>query len=455
MICRADTMGVFQIESRAQMSMLPRLKPRCFYDLVIEVAIVRPGPIQGNMVHPYLRRRAGEEPVSYPRGDSRRVAQDVGGTHFSGAGDASGGRGRRFHAGRGGRTAARHGAWRRPGVIDRFRAKLLEGMRAHGLTEQFAEDVFRQIRGFGEYGFPESHAASFALLVYVSAWLKHYYPACFTAALLNSQPLGFYAPSQLVQDARRHGFEVRAPRVCDSDWDCTVEEGALRLGLRMVKGLRADSGHRVARHRPYDSVAALAVRARLRRDELELLARAGALEGLAGHRYRAAWAVAGVEPERPLAPAVDDGPAVPLLPAPGEGQDLVADYATLGLTVGRHPLALLRDRLHRMRLRSAEDLWSLPDGAAASAAGLVVNRQRPGTASGVVFMTLEDETGHINVIVWGRVAERQADELNGARLMVVRGEVQREGDVQHLVARRLEDHSHLVGALATRSRDYR
>jgi error-prone DNA polymerase len=334
-------------------------------------------------------------------------------------------------------------------------------MRKRGYPPEFAEGVYRQILGFGEYGFPESHAASFALLVYASSWIKRHHPAAFCAALLNSQPMGFYSPSQLVQDARRHGVEVRPVDVLASGWECTLEgaEGspALRLGMLMVKGLSEAGAERVVaarRERPLASVDDLARRARLDARDLKCLAAAGALRTIADHRRLAYWEVVGVEAPTPL---LGDAPVVetpPRLPPPTEGEDLVADYRSLGLTLGRHPLALLRDRLARMRLATAEEIRRLPHGGVARACGIVTGRQRPDTASGVVFVTLEDETGYVNVVVWASLGERQRRELLGARLMAVHGVIEREGEVVHLVARRLVDESALLGRLVTRSRDF-
>ncbi|HXZ52974.1 MAG TPA: error-prone DNA polymerase [Burkholderiales bacterium] len=456
MIQRADTVGVFQIESRAQMSMLPRLKPRNFYDLVIEVAIVRPGPIQGGMVHPYLRRRQGLEPVSYPSEEVREVLERTLGVPIFQeqvmqlAMVAAG-----FSPGEADRLRRSMAAWRRKGGLEHFEGRLLRGMRERGYTKEFAEALFRQILGFGEYGFPESHSASFALLVYVSAWLKHHHPAAFCAALLNSQPMGFYAPAQLVQDAQRHGVELRLVDVAASAWDCTLEGRALRLGLRMVSGLAEAAAHRIAALRPFASVDDLARRAQLDRRDLSRLAAAGALASLVGHRRQAHWLAAGVEhaPGMLRAMPVRETPAA-LLP-PEEGEDVVADYASLGLTLGRHPLALLRDRLGRFRLVTAERLRTLPHGRVTRTAGLVTCRQRPDTASGVIFITLEDETGCANVVVWRELAERQRRELLGARLLGVEGVIEREGEVVHLVARRLFAHDALLGSLAVSSRNFR
>jgi error-prone DNA polymerase len=458
MIQHADTMGVFQIESRAQMAMLPRLRPESFFDLVIEVAIVRPGPIQGGMVHPYLRRRQGLEPVTYPSGAVRAVLERTLGVPIfqeqvmSLAVVAAG-----FTPGEADALRRAMAAWRRKGGLEPFERRLKDGMLARGYTREFAESIYRQILGFGEYGFPESHAASFALLVYVSSWLKRYHPAAFCAALLNSQPMGFYAPSQLVQDARRHGVEVRPVDASVSEWECTLEADALRLGMLMVKGLSQAGAERIAaarRERPFASVDDLAHRAGLGQHDLKCLAAAGALNRLAAHRRLAYWDVAGVETRAGLlrdAPAIE---AAPRLRPPTEGENLVADYASLGLTLGRHPLALLRDRLRRMRLASAEEIRSLPHGRRARACGIVTGRQRPDTAAGVVFVTLEDETGYVNVVVWRDLGERQRRELLGARLMTVHGVIEREGEVVHLVARKLVDHSALLGRLVARSRDF-
>jgi len=488
MIGRADTVGVFQIESRAQMSMLPRLAPENFYDLVIEVAIVRPGPIQGGMVHPYLRRRQGLEPVSYPSDAVRQVLERTLGVPIFQeqvmqlAVVAAG-----FTPGEADRLRRSMAAWRRKGGLEHFERRLIEGMRERGYAREFAERIYQQILGFGEYGFPESHSASFALLVYVSAWIKRYEPAAFLAALLNSRPMGFYAPSQLVQDARRHGVEVRAVDVAASGWDCTLEEReeegvrreeenlperastphpspltphlrpAVRLGLLMVQGLSQAAAERLVAargERGFESVDDLARRAALNRRDLKCLAAAGALASLAGHRREAYWNVAGIDTEQHLLAGAPVAESRPALPAPTEGQDLVADYASLGLTLGRHPLALLRPRLARLRFATAGEIRALPHGRRARAAGIVTGRQRPDTASGVVFVTLEDETGCVNVVVWHDLGERQRRELLGARLMGVEGVLEREGEVVHLVARRLLDHSALLGGLMTASRDF-
>ena len=467
MLQRADAVGVFQVESRAQMAMLPRLRPACFYDLVIQVAIVRPGPIQGDMVHPYLRRRQGLEPVEYPSEEVRGVlARTLGVPIFQEqviklAMVAAG-----FSGGEADRLRRSMAAWRRRGGLEHFERKLVDGMRRRGYPEDFARQIFRQILGFGEYGFPESHAASFALLVYVSAWLKCHEPEAFLCALLNSQPMGFYAPSQLVQDARRHGVEVRPVDVTASQWDCTLESGAryghrrpaVRLGLRLVKGLSRGGAERLVRARgrgAFAGVAELARRAGLDRRDLEALAAAGALKRLAGHRRRARWAAAGAVDPGPLLAGAEPAEAVPLLKPPGEGEDIRADYASLGLSLGRHPLALLRPRLARAGFLAATDLQRHAGGDPVRVAGLVTCRQAPRGPKGVVFVTLEDETGSVQVIVWPRLAARRRWLLSGARLLGVRGRLQREGEVIHVLARNLEDHSALLGDLTVAQRDFR
>ena len=465
MLSRADAVGVFQVESRAQLAMLPRLRPACFYDLVIEVALVRPGPIQGNMVHPYLRRRQGLEPVSYPSEAVRAVLERTLGVPIFQeqamqlAIVAAG-----FSPGEADRLRRAMAAWKRKGGLEPFRQRLLDGMRERGYAEEFAEALYRQIHGFGDYGFPESHAASFALLAYASAWLKCHEPAAFLLGLLDAQPMGFYAPSQLVQDARRHGVEVRPVDVATSGWECALEGdalGAVRLGLRQVKGFAAAAGARIvaARHEaPFADVADLAHRARLDRGDLDVLADAGALASLAGHRRQAAWTAAAVPLQRDLFAGLAPREAAVALPAAREGEEIVADYRSLGLTLGRHPLALLRGRLAARRYVAAGELRERGDRAVVRCAGLVTCRQRPGTASGVIFVTLEDETGCANVVVFNDLAERQRRVLLGSRLLGVAGQLQVQGEgehaVVHLVAKRLFDHSELLGVLATGSRDF-
>jgi error-prone DNA polymerase len=463
MISKADTIGVFQIESRAQMAMLPRLKPHCYYDLVIEVAIIRPGPIQGDMVHPYLRRRNGEEPVSYPSAAVEHVLERTLGVPLFQeqvmqlAVVAAG-----FTPGEADLLRRAMAAWRRRGGMGPLEDKLIGGLLANGYSRQFAEQIFNQIKGFGEYGFPESHAASFALLVYVSAWLKCHEPAVFFCALLNSQPMGFYAPAQLVRAAREHGVEVRRVDVNESTWDSTLENAdcgpAIRLGLRIVKGFAEASAARltVARDdRGFGSALDLARRAALNRKDLGLLAAAGALESLAGNRHRARWDVAGIEPPTPLLGDAPFAEGLPMLRRPTEGENIVADYRLKGLTLERHPLALLRGRLRALRIHAAESVRAHAHGATVLTAGLVITRQRPSSASGVTFVTLEDETGYLNLIVWERLAERQRRVLLEASLLGVRGKVQKEHGVMHIIAERLFDHSALLGRLTARSRDFR
>ena len=478
MIGHADTVGVFQIESRAQMAMLPRLKPRTYYDLVIEVAIVRPGPIQGGMVHPYLKRRQNPALVVYPKPEVRSVLERTLGVPIFQeqvmqlAVVAAG-----FTPGESDQLRRSMAAWKRKGGLEHLEQRLIEGMRANGYDDQFAQQIYQQILGFGEYGFPESHAASFALLVYVSAWLKCHEPAAFTCALLNSQPMGFYSPSQLTQDLRRHGGVILPADACLSDWECTLEpardpraetvspreaptpspQPALRLGLCMVKGLSEAGGKRIAAVRAlraFDDVSDLARRAELNRHDIEALAAAGALSQLSGHRRRALWDVTGIERTSPLLADAPIDELAPALMPPGEGESIIADYASLGLTLGRHPLALLRDRLQRQRMLTAAELHGLSHGRVTRVTGLVTGRQRPGTASGVTFVTLEDETGMINVIVWRDLAERQRKELLCANLLTVYGTLEREGEVVHLIAARLRDQTPLLGRLAARSRDF-
>ncbi len=355
-------------------------------------------------------------------------------------------------------------AFRKRGSLGPFADRLIGGMRERGYDEAFARQVFKQIEGFGEYGFPESHSASFALLVYVSAWLKCHEPAAFTAALLNSQPMGFYAPAQLVRDARDHQVEVRPVDVRHSDWDCTLEAGvrgepALRLGLRMVKGLSQGSAERIValpRREALRTVSVLARSAGLGVGELRLLDHAGALAALAGHRHKARWTTLAVDTQ--AGPLLEDAAPVeahPMLRPPSEGENLVADYHSVGFSLGRHPLALLREQLQRRRMGDAAAVRAASHGDRLRAAGLVINRQRPATASGVLFMTLEDETGQINLVLWPHLLERQRRIALGARLLGVDGHVEREGEVIHLIARRLTDLSPLLGRLTTHSRDFR
>jgi error-prone DNA polymerase len=528
MLCKADSIGVFQVESRAQMSMLPRLKPQNYYDLVIEVAIVRPGPIQGGMVHPYLSNRKKDPgKIGYPSSELQKVLERTLGVPIFQeqvmeiAMVAAG-----FSSGKADQLRRAMAAWKRKGGLEPFKDDLVNGMRRKGYDEKFALQIFEQIKGFGEYGFPESHSASFALLVYVSAWLKHYEPAAFTCALLNSQPMGFYSPSQLVQDAQRHGVEVRPVDALVSEWDCTLEprkeeerekrkeertglgstgitvigstesrvpspepclpqvtghqslvtshrfsQPALRLGLRMISGLSKEAAERLIAARAVlcpalssflfplssalcPSVEDLAQRANLSRHDLRCLAEAGALASLAGHRRNAAWLVAGIEERPPVLAHAAIVESAADLPAPTEGQDILADYASLGLTLRRHPLALLRPKLARLRMITARELLHTPTGKPVRVAGLVTCRQHPDTAKGVIFITLEDETGQINVVVWKRLSRKQRRPLLAARLLRVDGTLEREGEVTHLIAEHLTDYSTLIGNLDVHSRDF-
>jgi error-prone DNA polymerase len=515
MLCRADSIGVFQVESRAQMNMLPRLKPRCFYDLVIEVAIVRPGPIQGDMVHPYLRRRCGEEPVAFPsphpdHGPTDELRQVLGKTMgvplFQEQAMRLAMVAAKFSGPEANELRRAMATFRRRGTIDRLREKMVGRMTARGYPAEFAERCFNQIKGFGEYGFPESHAASFAHLVYVSAWLKCHYPAAFAAALLNAQPMGFYAPAQIVRCAREHGVEAREADVNLSLWDCTLEPAspetfALRLGLRQIDGLREDDVQRLvsirdgipseflphlfapphplimsspgltgrssnhgsldnegqglpdARLRGHDNEARfrdvrdLWRRGGLKRASLEKLAAADAFRSLGLDRRQALWEVRGLPKELPLllfdhADAADVGVepevALPVMPL---SEHVVNDYRTLRLSLKAHPMSFLRARVAEARIASCADLKALRDGARVSVAGVVLVRQRPGSAQGIVFMTIEDETGVANSVIWPNVLERERKVVMGARLVVVHGRIQRHEDIIHVVAERLEDRS--------------
>ena len=465
MVSRADTVGVFQIESRAQMAMLPRLRPACFYDLVIEVALVRPGPIQGNMVHPYLRRRQKLDPVSYPSEAVRGVLERTLGIPIFQeqamqiAIVAAG-----FTPGEADQLRRAMAAWKKKGGLEPFRDKLIGGMRQRGYASEFAEALYAQIKGFGDYGFPESHAASFALLAYVSAWLKRHEPAAFLLGLLNSQPMGFYSASQLVQDARRHGVDVRVVDVTLSDWESTLEGDELssvRLGLQQVRNFAAAAGMRIVAAReeaPFVDLADLARRAELARSDLDALAAAGALAQLAGHRRQAAWMAAAIPLQRDLFAGVALREETVAFAAPREGEEIAADYRSLGLSLGRHPLALLRAALAAKRYLPAMELRETGNNALVRCAGLVTCRQRPGTAGGVIFVTLEDETGCANVVVFKDVASRQRRLLLGSRLLGVAGQLQRQGEgehaVVHLIARHLFDHSELLGRLVAASRDF-
>ena len=467
MICRADTVGVFQIESRAQMSMLPRLKPRCFYDLVVEVAIVRPGPIQGGMVHPYLKAREHPDQVVYASAALKEALKRTLGVPIfqeqvmqvaMAAAD--------FTPGEADQLRRSMAAWKRQGGVHKFYDRLVGGMLKNGYTPEFAEQLFKQIEGFGEYGFPESHAASFALLTYVSCWLKWHEPACFLAAMLNSQPLGFYAPSQLVQDAQRHGVQVWPVDVLRSDWDCTLEsvtapQPSVRLGLRMVSGLSQAAATRLTKARQnqvFTNTHDLARRAALDTGDLKALAGADALKSLSGHRRQQVWDASALHHVPLLLREAPVNEALLTLVPAAEREEVFNDYATTGLTLRAHPLQLLRGQLSNDKLMTAAQLHAMPHGRLVRAGGLVIMRQKPQTAKGVTFVTLEDETGSVNVIVWKALAERQRTELLHARLLVVHGTWQRDvdsgGQVCHLIAGFLRDLTPLLGGLTTQSREF-
>ena len=506
MLCKGDSLGVFQVESRAQMNMLPRLKPRCFYDLVIEVAIVRPGPIQGDMVHPYLKRRSGKDPVTFPcpdpeHGPSDELEKILGRTlgvpifqeqAMKIAIDAA-----RFSSEEANQLRKAMATFRSKGNIEVLQDKMVGRMVARGYDPNFAQRCFDQIKGFGEYGFPESHAASFAHLVYVSSWLKWRYPAAFACGLLNSQPMGFYAPAQIVRDAREHGVEVREVDVNHSDWDCTLEtsfetplrqaqrllrmsgsetktahaeeglsevEGpsrsthpALRLGLRQIDGLQREAAERVVARRPYATVEELRSHGGVPVHAIQRLAAADAFRSIGLDRRAALWDSRALKaaPDLPLfayAETRDEGlesePAqLPVMPL---SEHVVNDYQTIRLSLKAHPMGFLREHYAAQKFITADQLKNVRDGKRLSIAGLVLIRQRPGSAKGVVFITIEDETGVANLVVWPDVFEKQRKIVMGARLIAVHGIVQLDEDdgVIHVVARRLEDQSHMLRHLS-------
>ncbi|WP_232825093.1 error-prone DNA polymerase [Salinicola sp. RZ23] len=469
MIQRADTLGVFQIESRAQMAMLPRLKPANFYDLVIEVAIVRPGPIQGDMVHPYLKRRSGEEAITYPSAEVKAVFERTLGVplfqeQVMALAVAAAG----YTPGEADQLRRSMAAWKRHGGLEHHRQRIVEGMLARGYAQAFAERLFEQIKGFGSYGFPESHAASFALLTYASCWLKCHEQAIFACALINSWPMGFYSPDQVLQDARRHGVEVRPVDIRQSQWESTLEpvdertgagtgELAIRLGLHMIQGLAEADAERLlaARDTPdCDSVARLAARAGVKPAVMSRLADAGALAALVGDRHQARWAVAGIETTLPLFGEHDVEEAAIALPPMAVAEAVRADYASVGTTLGPHPLALLRHARGLGGVVDSRRLATLPGDVGVHVAGLVIGRQRPGSAKGVTFLTLEDEFGLFNVVVWKRLAERYRRVLLEARLLRVVGRHERHQGVRHVIARRLIDLSPLLDGLTPHSRDF-
>lgn len=464
MISHADTIGVFQIESRAQMSMLPRLKPKCFYDLVIEVAIVRPGPIQGNMVHPYLRRRNGEEEVDYPSEELREILGKTMGVPLfqeqamkiaivaAGFTPAEADELRRSMA-----------TFKAKGMVTKFEKKLVEGMTANGYTEEFARRVFKQLEGFGSYGFPESHAASFALLVYVSCWLKCYYPDVFAAAILNSMPMGFYQPAQLVIDAKNHGVAVREIDVNISFWNNTLEEksgkySALRLGFRQISGVIEQDMQILTdgRGTGYRNIHSL-LDAGVSLFALERLADADAFRSMGLDRRQALWEVTALK-DRPIAlfegqPSASDGEGQIQLPLMSKGEHVVQDYASTSLSLKAHPVSFLREKLKLLHVKSTKELAEVKDGQMVKVAGLVLVRQRPGTAAGVCFITIEDESGFSNLVVWQSLFEKYRREILQSRLLMVEGKLQREGEVVHIIAQKLFDYTKLLKGIATKEYD--
>lgn len=479
MICEADTMGVFQIESRAQISMLPRLKPRCYYDLVIEVAIVRPGPIQGDMVHPYLRRRCGEEEPVYPSEAIKQVLHKTLGVPLFQeqamrlAVVAAG-----FTPGEADQLRRAMGAWRKTGVIEKFRVKLMEGMKANGLPDKFAEQVFHQIKGFGEYGFPESHAASFALLVYVSAWLKRYYPTAFCASLINSQPMGFYAPAQLIRDAREHGVPVLPVDVNESGWDCRLEESVvsgqgsgveifptapcpLRLGLRLISGL-PESAARVIeearQHGRFTSLDDFVRRTGLGQPIVAKLAEADCFGSLELDRRKALWHALGQEKKKqtqPLFADLDESEPAAELPPMSLAEQVFADYRAAGLSLKAHPISFFRQELEQLKATPAKKLLEMSDGRYLRVAGIILLRQRPSTAKGITFVTLEDETGIVNLVVKQQIWEQFYTVARKSPAWIAHGRLERREKVIHVLVSRIEDLSAQIGELRTKSRDFR
>lgn len=465
MICQADTVGVFQIESRAQMSMLPRLKPRNYYDLVIEVAIVRPGPIQGEMVHPYLRRRNRQEAESYPSDALKPILKRTLGVpifqeqaikiSMVAAG---------FSGGEADQLRRAMASWHKGGELYRFKEKFIQGMLQHGYSFELAERLFKQIEGFGGYGFPESHSASFAILAYQSAWLKCHYPAAFYCALLNSQPMGFYTPSQLIQDARRHQLSIKPVDVRYSQWEHSLEpaasvtaQPAIRLGLRLIKGLQYSTVQRLLQAREqtgFSSIEKCYQHTGLNQTELSAIANANALYGLSGHRYQSHWEIQAITEKKPLETEQENLHDHIFLSPPSETDNLIADYASTGLTLNRHPMAILRCQSPYNRCKTAIQVQqSAVNHRFVRIAGVVTGRQRPGTASGVIFMTLEDETGNFNVIIWKDIQNRYRQALLKARILYIKGVIESNEGVTHIVAGHIEDHTHVL-PFDSQSRDF-
>jgi error-prone DNA polymerase len=465
MICKSDTVGVFQIESRAQMAMLPRLKPRNFYDLVIEISIVRPGPITGGMVHPYLRRRSGKETEEYPHPSLKPVLKKTLGVPLFQeqvmrlavvAAD--------YTPGEADQLRRDMAAWHRTGRMERHRERLITRMQAKGIAPQFAERVFEQIRGFGEYGFPESHAASFALIAYATAWLKCHYPAEFACALLNAQPMGFYAPATIVEDAKRHNVIVRPIDVQASEWDCTLEacetkpnDFAVRMGLRYVKGLGETHWESIARGRdsaPFISVGDFVRRTKLDEDVLGTLAEAGAFDGLDTDRRTGLWGVRRFARSREESLSLPARETTPLFESLNAFEEVTWDYRTTSHSPRRHPLVPMRASLIQQMLPDARKVASMKNGEKVQYAGLVICRQRPGTAAGVVFMTLEDETGFVNVVVWESVFQKYAVLAKTVNFLGITGTLQVEDGVVHLVAEKLWEPKMKLKPTGAPSRDF-
>ncbi|MDA0795903.1 MAG: error-prone DNA polymerase [Proteobacteria bacterium] len=470
MLCKADSIGVFQIESRAQMAMLPRLKPRCFYDLVIEIAIVRPGPIQGGMVHPYLKRRQGLETISYPSPEIKAVLERTLGIPVFQeqvirlAMVAAG-----FSGGEADQLRRAMASWSSKdgnnNQLTQFEQKLTTGMLAQGYSLDFAQRLFKQIQGFGVYGFPESHSASFALLAYVSAWLKCHYPAAYCCAIMNSQPMGFYSSSQLVQDAQRHNIHVSPIDVNYSEWDHTLyrditldkkDKPLIRLGFRIIKGLPYKSAKRIfTAPRPFANLEDLALKARLSQVDLSLLSSAGALQSLTENRRQAHLQALAINNHGQLLQNASIEPNINLK-EPSETDNLYADYNTTGLTLGRHPMSILRDQFPIFRqCKRHSDLAELGHQRFVRMAGIVTGKQRPGTASGVIFLTLEDETGNSNIVIWKSVQQRCRQALLKAQLLMVKGVIETDGEVVHIIAQELTDCSELLYKTTIRSRNFR
>ena len=463
MIREARTVGVFQIESRAQQNMLPRLRPQTFYDLVVQIAIVRPGPITGGMVHPYLRRRNGEEAPDHPPQLESILGRTLGVPIFQEQVMQIAIKAACFTPGEADQMRRAMAAWKRHGGLTHFHDRLVDGMLGNGYTREFAEQIYHRILGFGSYGFPESHSASFALLAYASAWLKCHHPAAFTAGLLNSQPMGFYPPSMLVAEARRCDVDVRPIDVQHSHWYCTLEprdvdgQPAIRLGLLQVSGLSREAGDTITAVRgtqPFASVDDLARRARLTRRDLRVLADAGALQSLAGNRHAARWAIAAQTPDTALSMPRAEEPPADLLP-PSTAEDVLDDYHSTGLSLRQHPLSLFRERLAARKVSTATELLQMADRERVRVAGMVMFRQRPPSAKGVMFMTIEDESGSVNLIVRPRYIENNRDVVLGARIMIVAGEVQRSGSIVHLMVEKIIDITGWYADLPALSRDFR